>query len=110
MRLNLWKVSSLLDLFHFCPYPGCWCGYTTCSLEEGGANIQALPSTAGAPKAPRAADIQDAVPVCQTLSIYAREKFSGDLQSTILPLATLVQRLAGSIYHWDVEDISFLVF
>ncbi|ETO68285.1 hypothetical protein F444_14860, partial [Phytophthora nicotianae P1976] len=30
--------------------------------EEGGANIQALPSTAGAPKAPRAADIQDAVP------------------------------------------------
>ncbi|ETN03955.1 hypothetical protein PPTG_23674 [Phytophthora nicotianae INRA-310] len=31
-------------------------------LEEGGANIQAPPSTTGAPKAPRAADIQDAVP------------------------------------------------
>ncbi|ETL86411.1 hypothetical protein L917_14156, partial [Phytophthora nicotianae] len=30
--------------------------------EEGGANIQALPSTAGAPKAPCAAGIQDAVP------------------------------------------------
>ncbi|ETM46267.1 hypothetical protein L914_08813 [Phytophthora nicotianae] len=41
--------------------------------EDGGANIQALTSTTGAPKATRAAGIQDVVSACQTLSIYAIE-------------------------------------